>query len=133
MEQPFYTRPVLLDRERDRRSSPITGTGRVADDERGLVCVVCGHHITDDDHRIEMSGAHEHTFVNPGGFVHHIGCFNAAPGCIHLGPTESAFSWFPGWSWQIAACARCRAHVGWIYRNAGEQFHGLIVSAIRRA
>lgn len=133
MEQPFYTRPVLLDRERDRRSSPITGTGRVADDERGLVCVVCGHHITDDDHRIEMSGAHEHTFVNPGGFVHHIGCFNAAPGCIHLGPTESAFSWFPGWSWQIAACARCRAHVGWIYRNAGEQFHGLIVSAIRHA
>ncbi len=133
MEQSFYTRLVLLDRERDRRSSPRTGTGRVADDERGLVCVVCGHHITDDDHRIEMSGAHEHTFVNPGGFVHRIGCFNAAPGCSYLGPTESAFSWFPGWTWQIAACARCRAHVGWIYRNAGEQFHGLIVSAIRRA
>ena len=43
-----------------------------------------------------MAGAHEHTFVNPGGFVHHIGCFNAAPGCIYLGPTETAFSWFPG-------------------------------------
>jgi len=80
-----------------------------------------------------MSGAHEHTFVNPGGFVHRIACFNAAPGCVYLGPTESAFSWFPGWSWQVAACARCRAHVGWIYRNAGEQFHGLIVTAIRRA
>ena len=97
------------------------------------MCVVCGHRITDEDHRIEMAGAHEHTFVNPGGYVHHIGCFDAAPGCVHLGATESAFSWFPGWSWQIAACARCRAHVGWIYRNSGEQFHGLIVAALRRS
>lgn len=78
-----------------------------------------------------MNGSHEHTFVNPGGFVHHIGCFAAAPGCAYLGSTESAFSWFPGWTWQIAACARCRAHVGWIYRNAGAQFHGLILAALR--
>lgn len=131
MERSFYTRLVLLDREKDRRSSPKPVDDRTDRDERGLVCVVCGHHITDDDHRIEMAGAHEHTFVNPGGFVHHIGCFNAAPGCIYLGPTEIAFSWFPGWTWQIAACARCRAHVGWIYRNHGEQFHGLIVAALR--
>ena len=105
MEQPFYTRFVLRDRERDRRSSPATVKDRAGTDERGLVCVVCGHLISDDDHRIEMAGAHEHTFVNPGGFVHHIGCYSAAPGCIYLGPTESAFSWFPGWTWQVAACA----------------------------
>lgn len=133
MEQSFYTRFVLRDRERDRRSSPTTVKDRVGDDERALVCVVCGHRISDDDHRIEMAGAHEHTFVNPHGIVHHIACFNAAPGCIYLGPTETAFSWFPGWTWQVAACARCRALVGWIYRNSGEQFHGLIVAAIRRA
>ena len=80
-----------------------------------------------------MAGSHEHTFVNPGGFVHHIGCFVAAPGCVHLGATETAFSWFPAWTWQLAACARCRSHVGWIYRNAGEQFHGLVLAALRRA
>lgn len=78
-----------------------------------------------------MSGAHEHTFVNPVGLAFIIGCFTAAPGCSHLGAPETAFSWFPGWSWQIAACARCRAHVGWVYRNAGEQFHGLILAALR--
>jgi hypothetical protein len=132
MERSFYTRFVLLDRERDRRSSPKPVNDRVSDDDRALVCVACGHRISDDDCRIEMAGAHEHTFVNPAGIVHHIGCFNAAPGCVHLGPTETAFSWFPGWTWQVAACARCRAHVGWIYRNSGQQFHGLIVSAIRR-
>ena len=102
--------------------------------ERPLVCAACGLEITDEDQRIEMAGAHEHTFVNPGGFVHHIGCFAAAPGCVHLGtpPGESAFSWFPGWTWQVAACAQCGAHLGWIYRNAGEQFHGLITQALRK-
>jgi hypothetical protein len=132
MEQSFYTRMVLLDRERDRRSSPQTVKDPVDTGERALLCAACGHRITDEDYRIEMAGAHEHTFVNPAGFVHHIGCFSTAPGCIHLGSTEAAFSWFPGWTWQVAACSRCRAHLGWIYRNAGEQFHGLITTAIRQ-
>jgi hypothetical protein len=111
----------------------VAGKARVADGERPLVCAACGLHITDEDQRIDMAGAHEHTFVNPGGFVHHIGCFATAPGCIHLGPAESAFSWFPGWAWQVAACAQCRAHLGWIYRDAGDgQFHGLITNALRR-
>lgn len=132
MELSFYTRPVLRDREQDRRSSPVAGKARVAVGERPLVCAACGLRITDEDQRIEMAGAHEHTFVNPGGFVHHIGCFGAAPGCVHLGTLESAFSWFPGWTWQVAACAQCRAHLGWIYRNADQQFHGLITSALRK-
>ena len=129
MERSFYTRLVHRDRERDRRSSP-QAIDRTR--EHALVCVACGHRISDDDHRIEMGGAHEHTFVNPHGIAHHIGCFNAAPGCAHIGQTESAFSWFPGWTWQVAVCGRCHAHVGWIYRSAGEQFHGLILNALRR-
>ena len=80
---------------------------------------------------MEMSGAHEHTFVNPAGVVHHVGCFVAAPGCVHVGTTEEAFSWFPGWTWQIAVCAQCRTHLGWMFRCAGEQFHGLILAALR--
>ena len=103
-----------------------------APDDDALRCIVCDHRITDRGYRMEMSGAHEHTFVNPGGFVHTIGCFVAAPGCAHLGPSETAFSWFPGWAWQVAVCASCRAHVGWIFRCAGEQFHGLILAALRR-
>ena len=115
---------------RDGRTSPLGAREDAGD--HPLCCAVCGHRITDDSYRIEMAGAHEHTFVNPGGFVHHIGCFALAPGCVHLGSPESAFSWFPGWTWQVASCAQCRTHLGWIYRNATEQFHGLIVAALRR-
>jgi hypothetical protein len=120
---------VLRDRERDRKTAPTTPTGEPVT----LRCAACDHRITDDAYRIEMAGAHEHTFVNPGGFVHHLGCFHPAPGCAYVGATEHAFSWFPGWTWQLAVCASCRAHVGWIYRNAGEQFHGLVLAALRRA
>lgn len=100
-------------------------------DDDALRCAACEHRVTSLHHRIEIAGAHEHTFVNPGGFVHRIGCFVIAPGCIHVGDTETAFSWFPGWSWQIALCARCRAHLGWVFRCSGQRFHGLIVSALR--
>ena len=96
-----------------------------------LRCAVCEHRITEGAYRREMSGAHEHTFVNPAGFSFRIGCFVAAPGCVHVGAPSEAFSWFPGWKWQIAVCGRCHAHVGWIFRLGGEQFHGLIVSALR--
>lgn len=102
----------------------------VGDDE-ALRCAVCEHRITERSYRREMSGAHEHMFVNPAGIAFVIGCFVAAPGCSYAGETSHAFSWFPGWSWQVAVCGRCRAHVGWIFRCAGEQFHGLIVAALR--
>ena len=120
---------MLLDRERDRRTAPAKQASEPHD--HALVCAACEHRITDDDHRIAMAGTHEHTFVNPAGVSHHIGCFNAAPGCAYRGNTETAFSWFPGWTWQVAECASCRAHLGWIYRLAGDQFHGLILAALR--
>jgi len=97
-----------------------------------LRCVACDHPITEEAYRTEIAGAHEHTFVNAAGFVHRIGCFVAAPGCRHVGDSESAFSWFPGFRWQIATCARCRAHLGWIFRCPPEQFHGLRLVALRR-
>ena len=50
-----------------------------------------------------------------------------APTCSTPDPT---FSWFPGWTWQIAECAACREHMGWIYRCAGEQFHGLVLARL---
>lgn len=80
-----------------------------------------------------MAGAHEHTFVNPAGYAFHIGCFGAAPGCAHAGDEDPTFSWFPGWTWQLALCARCGAHLGWTYRNAAQRFWGLILAALRPA
>jgi hypothetical protein len=112
------------------REAETSGASTDAGDD-GLRCAVCEHRITDRAYRTSRGGAHEHTFVNPGGFTFHVACFVAAPGCKHIGETTGAFSWFPGWTWQIAVCARCRAHVGWIFRCGGEQFHGLILAALR--
>jgi len=113
------------------KEQPQDQPGTTTPDDDVLRCAVCGHAITSAAYRVERSGSHEHTFVNPGGFVHHIGCFAAASGCTYTGDPSTAFSWFPGWSWQIAICARCKSHLGWIFRCAGEQFHGLILAALR--
>ncbi|MDQ3368069.1 MAG: cereblon family protein, partial [Myxococcota bacterium] len=114
------------------RASPGTSpdAGAPTGDDDALRCTVCDHRITERAYGSERAGAHEHTFVNPGGIVHTIGCFVAAPGCGHVGPAETAFSWFPGWSWQVAVCAQCRTHVGWAFRCPPEQFHGLIRAAL---
>lgn len=113
------------------KESPQDRSDTADRDRDALRCVACDHAITDRGHATERGGAHEHTFVNPSGVVHHIGCFLVAPGAAHVGDEQEAFSWFPGWSWQIAVCANCRAHLGWRFRCAGEEFHGLIVAALR--
>jgi len=102
-----------------------------ATDDEALRCAACDHRITERAYRHEMAGAHEHSFVNPAGFAFRIGCFVAAPGCAHVGAASDAFSWFPGWRWQIAVCGRCHGHLGWIFRLGGDQFHGLILAALR--
>ncbi len=97
---------------------------------RALHCSVCGARITDDAHRTERGGAHEHTFVNPGGFVHRVRCFTFAEGVAEVGAPETAFTWFPGTSWQILDCARCRVHIGWRFRGDGDTFWGLVADRL---
>lgn len=96
-----------------------------------LRCATCDHAITEHAYRTEVSGSHAHTFVNPSGFAYAIGCFAAAPGCATAGSAETAFSWFPGWSWTIAICARCHTQLGWRYQLGTQEFHGLILAALR--
>ena len=76
--------------------APAPGDEATAAPPGDLVCATCARRITHDDHRIAVNGAHEHTFVNPGGFVHVVGCFAAASGLAyvvvqHLDPTHKAF------------------------------------------
>jgi uncharacterized CHY-type Zn-finger protein len=113
------------------KEKPESESSTSTTDDDAILCVACEHRITSREHRIEMMGAHEHTFVNPGGIVHRIGCYAVAPGVSEIGEPQGAFSWFPGWSWQIVLCGRCRSHVGWSYRCGGETFCGLITAALR--
>ena len=99
--------------------------------EGELYCFVCGAAITRERERVSVEGAHEHTFTNPAGFVFRIGCFRSAPGCVETGEFTAEASWFRGRAWRYAACAGCRAHLGWVYRDRGDAaFFGLILNRL---
>lgn len=102
-------------------------------DKRRLLCAACAHPVTDPGHRIARNGAHQHEFTNPHGVVYRIGCFDAAPGCIQVGPASNQWTWFPGFAWRIALCGQCQNHLGWEYRSTGEGFFGLILDRLTLA
>lgn len=96
-----------------------------------LRCRACGAAVTAKNQRIAVNGRHDHVFFNPHGHVFEIGCFARAPGALSASPSSSDFSWFPGFAWQVAACAACRVHLGWHFqgeRNSG--FFGLILDRL---
>jgi hypothetical protein len=99
-------------------------------DERMLVCARCGHGITREKERIEVDGRHVHVFVNPSMIEFRIGCFRDAPGCAGVGEESSYWAWFPGHAWRVTVCARCGAHLGWVFTRAETRFYGLILDAL---
>jgi hypothetical protein len=116
------------------QSAVVTRPWRDAEDAAGddpaLVCSVCETRVTRAAAGIDRGGAHEHTFVNPGGHVHRVRCFATASGLAEVGDPETAFTWFPGYSWQILDCGRCRVHIGWLFRCADDRFYGLVADRL---
>lgn len=110
------------------------GPGRGVDEgtpaERRLCCAGCRHVVTTEAARVEIAGAHRHTCVNPAGFVFRIGCFARAPGVEGMGERVAEDSWFPGYTWQLALCARCSTHLGWRFRGLEPAFEGLILDRL---
>jgi len=93
-----------------------------------LVCAACRRRITTAEARIEIAGAHVHECVNPHGWRWRIGCFAVAEGLVVISEPETAWSWFPGYTWEIENCGGCGALLGWLYRNGDSSFHGLILA-----
>ena len=98
--------------------------------ERRLFCARCRHPITAMDQRIAMNGAPEHDVVNPLGLRFHIACFRRAPGCSVSDEGTLEHTWFAGYTWSVATCAHCHAHLGWMFRSAEDAFFGLIVDRL---
>ncbi len=111
---------------------PRAGDSPLVDEDDSLHCRLCGYHITSDAERISVHGSHDHAFLNPLGLLFHIGCFSGAPGCLDVGESTDEYTWFPGYSWCFALCARCRAHLGWRYRSGAHAFWGLILDRLER-
>ena len=96
-------------------------------EEKYLLCKQCQNKITLPNQRIEVAGDFEHTFLNPGGYVFRIGCFQSADGCVSLGVPTSEWTWFEGFEWQVSICRQCNTHLGWYFRSMEDQnFFGLI-------
>ncbi len=95
-----------------------------------LRCAECQYPITRKIDRIEMNERHQHVFANPHGHIFQIACFAQAPGCVAIGAETSQFSWFPGYTWQIALCGQCLTLLGWAFRSGEAQFFGLIIDKL---
>jgi hypothetical protein len=123
---------ALLDN--DEASLPVRGYDPGTSDEEDsgkiLACARCRRPITTTAARIEVAGAHAHTFTNPGGFVFRLACFREASGLCRISPQSSEATWFAGYTWQIEVCAGCREQLGWLYRSGELAFHGLIVDCL---
>lgn len=122
----FFDRKSDAERERRLRRELADVPKRA---ER-LFCVRCGHAITDRSRQIAVNGAHAHTCTNPHGLTFHIGCFREAPGCTASGEATVKFTWFPGYAWRIADCAKCGMHLGWLFLSSADGFYGLIVDRL---
>lgn len=97
------------------------------DDGPFLRCAFCGEPITTAAAAIAVGGRTRHARVNPAGIRYEIGCFATAPGAAARGERSTFWSWFPGYSWQVACCTGCGTHIGWRFRSADDAFFGLIL------
>jgi hypothetical protein len=111
--------------------------GATAETAGGLLCDRCGFHVTDRRYRIEVQGQHEHRFMNPGGFLYHVGCFAEAVGCANVGPDSPEYPWFVGYLWCCSICGGCGQQLGWRFRGGAapglSTFFGLILDRLRDA
>lgn len=95
-------------------------------EERRLVCRYCRHEVTRDAARVEIEGRHVHRRTNPAGIDFEFACFAAAPGAAQVGEATDEHSWFAGYRWRFAVCARCGSHLGWFFEGRSPAFWGLI-------
>jgi len=100
--------------------------------ENFLRCVKCKHPVTKEEHRIQINEKHQHVFANPQGHIFQIGCFAEALGCIAFGEKTSYFTWFPGYSWQLALCFQCGTLLGWTFESKENHFFGLILDNLSK-
>ncbi|WP_456473291.1 cereblon family protein [Desulfolithobacter sp.] len=99
-------------------------------DDSPLRCARCRAPVTSRSEAISVHNSHEHAFFNPAGIAFEIRCFRQAPGCLVSGQPTSEFTWFGGYTWQLAICAGCRCHLGWFFARPASSFFALIAGNI---
>jgi len=102
-----------------------------------FVCSRCGSPVASEDEEISIQGRRlRAVYTNPEGIECEIITFRGGRSLVGPKVFTSEHTWFEGWEWSPAACARCGQHLGWLYRAlrpdlAPAQFLGLLVGSIR--
>ncbi len=125
-----FPAPMYFELFGEREQRQEQRTDQVAKRRKLLLCVQCQGPITWEEARIEVNGGHLHSFFNPHGIIFHIGCFSEAPGCVPASLPSKEFTWFSGFSWQVAHCGNCNEHLGWSFQGEAGAFHGLILNRL---
>jgi hypothetical protein len=128
---------MLQGREADRQGSSgvVEAVPAAAANERvagdgWLACRACAAFIAELSSRIEVNGAHAHSFINPAGLIFRVGCLASAPGVLGIGEESDHWSWFSGFSWRAAACCACGEHLGWCFRSSHARFVAVILDKV---
>ena len=102
---------------------------------RTLRCKACQSELADEQDVFSATkegpvGA----YINPAGFLHEIVTLRAVRGISLTGPAVAQASWCIGYTWTIAICMTCQAHLGWQFDATTDQmpptFWGLRRAAI---
>lgn len=105
------------------------------DRHRRFHCRVCDTHVADHVDLFAAAGADAPGFfVNPAGRFFEVLTLRRARSVAVAGNPTLEATWFEGYAWQFALCARCTTHLGWRYvSSAGAEpptFYGLIRDAL---
>lgn len=124
--RPIQLRPPKIGQDATSRGKP------AADGQQWLLCGICAARITHQDQTVSINDRHQHVFFNPDGIVFEIRCFQTAHGTVLHDQPSTEFTWFPGYSWQIALCGTCKTHLGWRFAKepVAHTFFGLIASRL---
>ncbi len=120
------------------RTPDVRGEPATADLEPESVvrCRCCDQHVTSRRHAFSFrANGSIQVFPNPWGQMKKIWTVRSAHDLVIVGPPTVEFTWFDGFAWAVALCARCRNHLGWRYDavQAGRPpaFYGLLMEALR--
>ena len=117
--------------------SPGSGQQPSADrvEERAIACRSCQAEVSRPRHVFAArDGRSVHVFPNPAGVMQEIVTLTTVWSVVADGHATTEFTWFSGYAWTVAYCARCRVHLGWRFDSVGADrptsFFGLLVSRL---
>jgi len=101
-----------------------------------LVCASCNQEVSDTGAIFTVASERAtRVFANPYGHLHEIMTLLYAHSVTVVGPPTTAFTWYPGYAWEVTYCGQCKTHLGWSFGAMApdaepSRFWGLLKKAL---